>query len=119
MRQAQFNICSTTALIDFQENDPTLVRVRELVTEDSIKGQSYLTVKNKILYRVYPREVGYGVFQKGLPQKYRTSALRMAHDIPLSGHMGVKKTRSRILQHFLWPGIFSDVARYCRYLLQS
>ena len=112
--EAQFDICSTETLVDLQENDPTLVRVRELVTEDSIEGQSYFTLKNKILYRVYPREVGNDIFQIVLPQKYRTLALRMAHDIPLSGHMGVKKTRSRILQHFFWPGIFSDVARYCR-----
>ena len=112
--ETQFDICSTETLVDLQENDPTLVRVRELVTEDSIEGQSYFTLKNKILYRVYPREVGNDIFQIVLPQKYRTLALRMAHDIPLSGHMGVKKTRSRILQHFFWPGIFSDVARYCR-----
>lgn len=38
----------------------------------------------------------------------------MAHDIPMSGHMGVKKTRNRILQHFFWPGIFSDTSKYCR-----
>ena len=28
--------------------------------------------------------------------------------------LGNKKTRDRILPHFLWPGIFSDVASYCR-----
>ena len=45
--EAQFDICSTETLVDLQENDPTLVHVRELVTEDSIEGQSYFTLKNK------------------------------------------------------------------------
>jgi len=39
--------------------------------------------------------------------------LRLAHDIPLAGHLGIKKTRERVLQRYYWPGI-SDVATYCR-----
>ena len=38
----------------------------------------------------------------------------IAHDIPLGGHLGNKKTRERLLRNFFWPGIFIDVAKYCR-----
>ena len=34
--------------------------------------------------------------------------------MPLGGHLGNRKTRQRILQSFFWPGIFIDVAHYCR-----
>jgi len=32
----------------------------------------------------------------------------------LAGHLGIKKTRDRILQHSFWPVIFDDVAMYCK-----
>lgn len=112
--EPKFDICDTETLIKLQETDPSLTRVRKMALEEPDDGQSYYTLKNKILYRVYPREVGNDIFQIGLPQKYRSLALKMAHDIPMSGHMGVKKARNRILQHFFWPGIFSDTSTYCR-----
>ncbi len=37
----------------------------------------------------------------------------MAHD-NVAGHLGITKTYYRILRNFFWPGIKSDVARYCR-----
>lgn len=49
-----------------------------------------------------------------VPKKYRPNILEMAHDISWSGHMGVEKTKQRILAHFYWPGVFKDVANYCR-----
>jgi len=49
-----------------------------------------------------------------LPQKYRETVMELAHDIPASGHLGNKKTHERVLQYFFWPGIFTDVANYCR-----
>ena len=39
---------------------------------------------------------------------------KLAHAIPLAGHLGVAKTLDRVLQHYFWPGIFSDVRQYCR-----
>ena len=32
----------------------------------------------------------------------------------MSGHMGIKKTMDRILNHFFWPGMKDDVRRFCR-----
>jgi len=29
-------------------------------------------------------------------------------------HLGVTKTKDRILQRYYWPGVFQDVANYCR-----
>ncbi len=38
----------------------------------------------------------------------------MAHDPPVSGHLGVNKTRNRVLASFYWPGVFADIANYCK-----
>ena len=34
--------------------------------------------------------------------------------IPLAGHPGIEQTKARVLQNFYWPGVFNDVAKYCR-----
>ena len=40
--------------------------------------------------------------------------MKLAHDIPWSGHLGIEKTKDRVLQNYYWPGVFKDVADYCR-----
>ena len=41
------------------------------------------------------------------------TVLGLAHDLPMSGHLGIRKTYNRILQHFYWPGLKRDVAKWC------
>ena len=49
-----------------------------------------------------------------VPKVARDTVLGLAHDIPLAGHLGVEKTKSRVLRHYNWPGVFQGVAMYCR-----
>ena len=49
-----------------------------------------------------------------VPKQCRSTLLHLAHDIPLAGHLGIEKTKKRLLHHYYWPGIFPDVAKYCR-----
>ena len=49
-----------------------------------------------------------------VPTIYRKDILHMAHDSPHSGHLGIKKTYSRIIQYFYWPKLKRDVTDYCR-----
>ncbi len=44
-----------------------------------------------------------------LPGIYRFSVMNNAHHHRMSGHLGVHKTRERILEQFYWPNIFKDV----------
>ncbi len=53
------------------------------------------------------------VFQLVIPKSLRKQVLSVAHD-NVAGHLGITKTYYRILRNFFWPGIKSDVARYCR-----
>ena len=40
--------------------------------------------------------------------------MKFADDIPLARHLEVRKTKGRILQHFYWPTLSSDVSKYCK-----
>lgn len=38
--------------------------------------------------------------------------MKTAHDGIMAGHLGVQKTKDRILEEFFWPGITADVKRF-------
>ena len=94
-------------------------RIREVCSsewaEDSSAG---FTWHNGFLYRrVCPHlkdEEEPSVEQLVLPRPCRGTVLKLAHDIPASGHLGRRQTLRIIQQRFLWPGMTRDVAKYCR-----
>ncbi|KAJ8032404.1 hypothetical protein HOLleu_25921 [Holothuria leucospilota] len=49
-----------------------------------------------------------------VPRTYRREILSIAHEMPFAGHLGVNKTYHRILNHFYWPKLKSDVAKFCK-----
>ena len=49
-----------------------------------------------------------------VPKCYREDVLSLAHELPLAGHLGIKKTYQKVLSHFYWPGLHRDVVKYCR-----
>lgn len=54
------------------------------------------------------------VNQVVVPKGYRLQVLSLVHDSSLAGHLGVKKTYYRVLRNFFWPGLKTDVVKYCR-----
>ena len=46
--------------------------------------------------------------------KCRSTVLKLSHDIPAASHLGINKTKDRVLQRYYWPGVFRDVANHCR-----
>ncbi|XP_077948925.1 uncharacterized protein LOC144382966 isoform X6 [Gasterosteus aculeatus] len=49
-----------------------------------------------------------------VPQSYRATVLHLAHTHPLGAHLGVEKTKERILQRFFWPGVHKEIENFCR-----
>ena len=49
-----------------------------------------------------------------VPQQLRETVVRLAHESIMSGHMGVRRTLDRVLSSFYWPGVTSDVKRFCQ-----
>ena len=65
-----------------------------------------------LLYRVAERG-GVITEQLVVPRPYISKVLLMAHTHVLGAHLGMDKTRGRILDRFYWPGIKKDVTVYC------
>ena len=106
----------------WQESDATLVKVRDYASsqpEDGTEGENvFFYTKDGLLYRHWqPRKRGkdgvQAVEQLVLPTQCRQLVLRLAHDVPTAGHLGVTKTRNRVLQRYYWPGVFKEVTEYC------
>ena len=49
-----------------------------------------------------------------LPKECQDVVLKLAHEVPMAWHLGVTKTKNRILERYCWPGVFKDVAHYCQ-----
>lgn len=49
-----------------------------------------------------------------VPKSQRLAVIRAAHDAPVSGHMGVYKTFSRLADRYFWPKMRADVTAYIR-----
>lgn len=48
-----------------------------------------------------------------VPTPYRAEILKLAHDNPLAGHLGIRKTYDHSLHLFFWPGLKRDVVCDC------
>jgi len=113
------NVVPRETLISMQQDDMSLRPLYQLVGKwdgQSMERQTYSLV-NGVLVRQWkdldtPEELGYT--QVVVPLPLRAKLLYVAHDIPASGHLGVRKTLDRLLRHFHWPGINSSVRTYCR-----
>ena len=73
----------------------------------------HFCTRSGLLYRVVERE-GAVMEQLVLPRPYVSKVLFMAHTHVLGAHLGMDKTRDRILDQFYWPGIKRDVTEYCQ-----
>ena len=77
-------------------------------------------VKNGILMRKWrPPDVSAGdewtVYHQVVALRvYRREILKLAHESLMSGRLGVNKTYHKILNHFCWPELKSDVAKHCK-----
>ena len=112
---------STKTLILEQQKDSTLSSLfQNMVSEDEISSVPCCYYKkNGVLMRKWrppdvPADAEWAVkHQVVLPKSYRNGVLSMAHETPLAGHLGVSKTY-KILNHFFWPLIKTDVSNFCR-----
>ena len=116
------SVISRQNLIENQSNDKGLLDLFKIAltpVEAEKVSVGYL-VKDNILMRKWSptacdnNEKGETVYQIVVPTVHRREVLELAHDLPMSGHLGVRKTHNRVLQHFFWPGLKRDVAKWCK-----
>ena len=101
-------------LIADQKADVTLEKVRK--ESSKMESDGYFFTNDLLMHRKHLPEERNGIRYVDrivVPEAYRNEILRVGHTIPLSGHMGSKKTLERIAAHFFWPGLSFDVRKYC------
>lgn len=121
------NLLPTDAVLSFvvdraefvlaQQADPSLKTCFSSAASASAKNPSVYLIDNGVLMRKYSPPSGdlgwNSVYQVVVPQQFRPQVLSLAHD-NFSGHQGIKKTYLRILRYFFWPGLKTDVTKFCR-----
>ena len=116
------SVISIQNLIEEQSNDKELLDLFKIAltpVEAEKVSVGYLINYNILIRKWSPTECensgkGETVYQIVVPTVHRREVLELAHDLPMSGHLGVRKTHNRVLQHFFWPGLKRDVAGWCK-----
>ena len=96
-----------------KDNNLNSIRVEDQAPTDH---DGYFKDNGLIMHRKFNQVEHNGVkyFDRiVIPQAYRPEILRVAHSLPLAGHMGQNKTRERIEPHFYWPGCHKEINNYC------
>lgn len=107
-------------LVNVQKYDHSLARCRAagVKNKDIFKRPVAYFWDDGLLMRkrtpVFSEYEADAVYQIVVPAQFRTHVLMLAHDHSLSGHLGITKTYHCILSNFFWPGLRSDVVKYCR-----
>lgn len=110
---------SKAELVKAQATDPSLAKIRHVITDDSNSKVPYFMSQDGVVVRVYrppellPSDTWAETVQIVLPQSVREPVIKLAHD-GMSGHLGVKKTYSKILDHFFWPGMHKQISQYIK-----
>ena len=117
------DIRSRSQLSKEQYKDPEMAPLFQKAVSDTDLAEDPICfyIKNGILMRKWrspevPADAEWAVnHQIVVPKIYRSviHVLSLAHETPMSGHLGVNKTYNKSLNHFYWPGLKADVSNYC------
>lgn len=105
-----------STLQEMQKGDETLKELFGKVEKKNVRSdESYFFIRNGLLFRSWlqGKEKQERREQLVVPKKCRSLICKVAHDIPLSGHLGIDKTTARISRNFYWPGMHKDISEYC------
>ena len=102
-----------------QDSDPKLNGIRLRVESGSVtvsrglnRGETKFVLKKDSMYRQFTKGNKL-TLQLVIPESFREKVLRLAHETLMSGHLGIKRTMDRVITEFFWPGVCSDVSRFC------
>ncbi|GBN69290.1 hypothetical protein AVEN_147376-1 [Araneus ventricosus] len=97
--------------IEEQQKSKELALLFELV---KTKGnQTNFDVKNGVLVRKKINKLGGEEYAIVVPETLREQIKTMCHE-GTSGHLGVLKTKDRLLRHFFWPNCYKDIEEFVK-----
>jgi hypothetical protein len=82
-------------------------------TQRMINSKKYLITGGVLKYLFQEKQKPRVVIPQCMVN-YCTSCIRYAHDVPMSGHLGNRKTIRRLLGKVFWKGLKRDVLRWIR-----
>lgn len=68
-------------------------------------------VKDGVLYAYRPHVRG-NEWKLCIPKTFKLEVLRACHDDIISGHLGVTRTLTKVIERYHWKGLIKDVVRY-------
>jgi len=95
-------------LMKEQQRDPALSKYFDMVR----KGNKQFFIRDRLLYH-HSKVNGNKVEQLCLPKERVETVLKIAHELPSSGHQTVRRTNNRIAMSFFFPGQLQRVKEYC------
>ena len=122
MPSSHFESLDIDSLQRAQREDTPLKKVRpygQEANEMKTKGGSKYSyvIQKGVLYREFEHVRGQTsniMKQVVVPSEHRNRVMSLAHESIVGGHLAAKKTIDRITTNVHWPGITSDVTRFCR-----
>ncbi|XP_075738869.1 uncharacterized protein LOC142784136 [Rhipicephalus microplus] len=97
-----------------QDSDDSLAKLQLSAKEGIARGNVTLHKKGGLLYWHYRDKRGRVLDQLVVPRKYREDLLNLCHGNGWSGHLGINKTKERLLMEYYWPGCFKEVEEFVR-----
>ena len=96
-------------LRDLQESDPLVGRLIADLRADSVDPKFRRLAKNLVLKSgilFYSQD---GLLKIFAPEAIRQQILEASHNSLMAGHMGLFKTKNRVLEKYFWPSLAKDV----------
>ena len=100
-----------------QKEDLSLATTRNRCEANETIGKATFFKKNDLLNRKFSSpniEHGRRFTQLIVPQQFRKLVMKLAHESVMAGHLAIKRTIQKVLSEFYWPGINSDIKRFCQ-----
>ena len=84
-------------------------------TKQLLFERERLVLRGKLMYRKWENSEGDKYFyQLIVPDKYREDVVKQLHDNATAGHLGVKRTLTKMRARFFWPHMTDYVKRWVR-----
>lgn len=114
------NTLSKKELITAQQSDPSLAKLVHIADDKTEKNTlSNYYYQDGIFMRANrpphhsDKDAWSETHQVVVPQSVRKSIMKLAHD-GYAGHLGVRQTYLKVLEHFYRPGMKKDVSNFVR-----
>lgn len=102
-----------------QKEDPSLQHAWDKARGTNLGGgggncpQGAQFMGGGLLYCQDPGTKSHAPLQLLIPSAFRWTVLQLAHNSLLAGHLGAERMLGRVVQSFYWPGIHTQLFRYC------